>query len=48
MSPTMRFSIRWVLLEFGAEDGVEAANEEDRGHDDDVDEIIHTPRFVRE
>jgi hypothetical protein len=46
MSPTTTFSMVGVLLEFCAEDGVEAAHEEEGGHDGDVDEIIHTLSFA--
>lgn len=41
MSPTTKFSIRWFLLEFGAEDGVHAAEDEGGGDQADVDEISH-------
>ncbi len=40
------FHGRGLLVEFGAEDGVKAASQKERGHDDEIDEIIHTLSFV--
>jgi hypothetical protein len=41
MSPTMMFSMGGFLLEFSAEDGVKAADEEDARGDGDEDQVSH-------